>query len=158
MELENTFSWDAEDQAIEFHVEDCEFTLDNEALVIEWIKQILQQENKILQHISFIFCSDSYLHELNIQYLNHDTLTDIITFYYTSPPDIEGDIFISIDRVRENAKAFAGSFQEELHRVIAHGVLHLCGYGDKSDSEKEIMTEKENEALYCLSLLMSEKK
>lgn len=158
MEMENTFSWDSEDETIDFHAEGIDFALDNEVIVIEWLKQILQQEHKVLQHISIIFCSDSYLHELNIQYLNHDTFTDIITFYYTSPPDIEGDIFISIDRVKENASTFAGAFQEELHRVIAHGVLHLCGYGDKSVIEKTIMTEKENEALHQLSLLMFEKK
>ncbi|MDX1940068.1 MAG: rRNA maturation RNase YbeY [Saprospiraceae bacterium] len=156
--MEDAFSQDFESDAIEFHTEDCEFSLENEDLVIKWVKEILQQENKILQHISFIFCSDSYLHELNVQYLHHDTLTDIITFYYAYLPDIEGDIFISIDRIKENAKIFAGSFEEELHRVIAHGVLHLCGYGDKSDSEKVNMIIKENEALRRLSLLKSEKK
>ena len=85
--------------------------------------------------LSYIFCSDAYLHNINVEYLNHDTLTDIITFPYLSPPEIEGDIFISVDRIRENAQTFQVTFEQELHRVIIHGVLHLCGQGDKTEEE-----------------------
>ncbi len=146
-----SFQWnpeEMEDEQIEFHTEDVDFELANPDLLKSWIHALIAAEQQALQHISFIFCSDDFLLDLNVQYLQHDTLTDIITFQYAKAPQpIEGDIFISIDRVRENAATFGVQFEEELHRVIAHGVLHLCGYGDKTPDEKARMTDKENEAL-----------
>ena len=106
-----------------------------------------------LQHITYIFCDDAYLLDLNEQYLNHDTLTDIITFHYSKLPQIEGDIFISIERVHENAQTYQVTFDQELYRVIIHGVLHLCGYSDKTPTDKALMTEKENKALLQLHIL-----
>jgi probable rRNA maturation factor len=135
---------------IEFHTEDIEFELNDVIRISNWIIAVIQAEGKRLQHISYIFCSDNYLLDLNEQYLNHDTLTDIITFHYSKPPSIEGDIFISIERVRENAQIYRVAFEQELYRVIIHGVLHLCGYSDKTPADKARMTEKENEALLKL--------
>lgn len=145
------------DDVIEFHTEEVDFELSRVELLKTWIQATIQNEGKNLQHITYIFCSDDYLHELNVQYLDHDTLTDIITFQYALLPDVEGDIFISIDRIRENAVAFGVAFEEELHRVMIHGVLHLCGQGDKSPEEKKQMTNKENQALTMLLELASEK-
>lgn len=88
----------------------------------------------MLHLLNFIFCSDDYLLRLNVEYLDHDTLTDIITFPYADPPSIHGDIFISIDRVRDNAADFKVTFEQELNRVMAHGVLHLCGYGNETQT------------------------
>ena len=157
--MSELFSWETahDEEPIEFHVEDIEFELSSSELLKNWIETIIQKESKNLQRITYIFCSDDYLHELNVQYLDHDTLTDIITFQYALLPDVEGDIFISIDRIRENAVAFGVAFEEELHRVMIHGVLHLCGQGDKSPEEKKQMTNKENQALTMLSKLASEK-
>jgi rRNA maturation RNase YbeY len=132
---------------ISFYKEDVEFTLSDEQKLANWILSIIQAENCQLQILSYIFCSDQYLHQINLEYLQHDTYTDIITFPYESPPLIHGDIFISIDRVRENAQAFKVSFEEELRRVIIHGVLHLCGYPDKTEEEASKMRQKEEEAL-----------
>lgn len=148
--MEPSFFPESEDdfsEAIEFYSESIAFELDQPALTVTWIENIIQREGQHLQHLSFIFCNDTYMHDLNVQYLEHDTLTDIITFHYAKPPDIEGDIFISIERVQENAQIYKVSFEDELYRVIAHGVLHLCGYGDKSPADKAKMTDKENEAL-----------
>ncbi len=114
---------------------------------LPWIQAVLRQEKADLIRVQFIFCSDAYLHQLNLTYLGHDTLTDVITFPYQAPPRIEGDIFISVERVRENAAQLRVPEKEELDRVMIHGVLHLCGYSDKSPDEKHIMTQKENEAL-----------
>lgn len=154
--MEAFFSWDASDEIeeqIEFNTEAIDFTLPDDSLIRDWIIATIKTEGKTLQHISYIFCSDDYLLDLNQQYLDHDTLTDIITFQYGKLPDIEGDIFISIERVQENAQTFGVSFDEELRRVIIHGVLHLCGYGDKTPEDKARMTEKENEALRKWELL-----
>ncbi len=120
-------------------------------MIRAWIKQVLEQEQKHLQELNYIFCSDTYLHKLNVQYLNHDTYTDIITFDNAESEDnIEGDVFISIERVKENAELLQTPFDKELQRVMIHGVLHLCSYQDKSKAEKERMREKEDA---CLSLL-----
>lgn len=135
---------------VNFFNEDISFVLTDEFAITQWIKRVVVLEDKTLQNINIIFCSDTYLHQLNIQYLNHNTLTDVITFPYNTPPIIEGDIFISIDRVKENALSFSSSATQELYRVIIHGVLHLCGYGDKTEEEKIKMTQKENEALLLL--------
>ncbi len=114
-----------------------------------WIKAVIGEEKKKTGDISFIFCSDEYLLGINQQYLEHDYYTDIITFDDVSGELISGDIFISVDRVRENAEIYGQSFSDELHRIIIHGVLHLLGYKDKEPDQKEIMTGKED---YYLSV------
>ena len=124
-----------------------DFSLEHEEIYASWIETIIESENKILGEISYIFCDDDYLHSINMQYLNHDTLTDIISFDYTEGDIISGDIFVSIERVMDNAKDFNVPFDEELKRVLAHGVLHYCGYKDKSDSDALIMRTKEEEKI-----------
>ncbi|MCB0642765.1 MAG: rRNA maturation RNase YbeY [Phaeodactylibacter sp.] len=136
---------------VEFYYEEIDFQLKEPQNLVDWILAVIKQEDRRLVHLNFIFCSDSYLHKINVEYLDHDTLTDVITFPYLDPPDVEGDIFISVDRVRENAQQLKLGFEEELNRVMIHGVLHLCGYGDKSAAEKEQMNSKENEALAQLN-------
>ncbi len=113
----------------------------------KWIKSIAENEEFRVVDLSYVFCTDEYLLDINIQHLDHHTLTDIITFDLSDHPDspeIEGEIYISIDRVKENAKNFKVSFESELSRVLAHGILHLCGYKDKSPEEEQLMREKEN--------------
>lgn len=131
-------------KSIDFHVEDIDFQLTDETALLDWILATIDQEGGQLGFLNYIFCSDEYLHKINMEYLQHDTYTDIITFPY-SEEQIESDIFISIDRVKENAEKFAVPFKEELHRVMIHGVLHLLGFGDKTDDEKKIMRAKEEE-------------
>ena len=116
-----------------------------------WIKETVISEGKTLGDISFIFCSDNYLLEVNKQYLNHDYFTDIITFDYVENDIISGDIFISCDRVKENASEFKKTFENELSRIIIHGVLHLLGYKDKIKKDKLLMTQKEDFYLTLLS-------
>ena len=128
---------------IEFHNE-IEFVLQNQGEIQRWIKKVIASENKEMGEINYIFCSDEYLLERNIKYLDHDTLTDIITFNYCKGKIITSDIMISIDRVKENSTIFDNSFSEELHRVMIHGILHLIGYDDKTEKEKNLMREKEN--------------
>ncbi|HNR19098.1 MAG TPA: rRNA maturation RNase YbeY [Bacteroidia bacterium] len=123
---------------------DVRFRFDNANGIRQWIMVAVKKEGCAAHYIQFVFCSDVYLLELNQQYLHHDTLTDIITFDYRDGKKISGDIFISIDRVRENAGKFNVLFKEELHRVMIHGILHLCGYKDKDKKNKLLMTEKEN--------------
>lgn len=135
------------DEPILFHQEDTDFELPTADVHAQWIQRLIQAEKARLSQLNFIFCSDEALLKINIEYLNHDTYTDIITFPYANPPEIEGDIFISIDRVKENAAHFGHSFEEELRRVMSHGVLHLCGYGDKTAEEKKQMRKKEEEAM-----------
>ncbi len=142
-----------EEDLVLYHTEDIDFELEHQNILSAWVKDTISIESKHLQQINFIFCSDAYLHNLNLQYLQHDTLTDIITFPYLELPLIEGDIFISIDRVRENARAYGSTFEQELYRVMIHGVLHLCGYTDKTAAEKAEMTKQENQGLERLSLL-----
>ena len=124
-----------------------DFSLEQEEVYASWIETIVESENKILGEISYIFCDDEYLHSINMQYLNHDTLTDIISFDYTEDDIISGDIFVSIERVVDNAKDFNVPFDEELKRVLAHGVLHYCGYKDKSDDDALLMRSKEEEKI-----------
>lgn len=146
-QISDLFQESPDESGIRFFTEEVDFELEKEEAIRQWIANTIAREQKQLQLVNYIFCSDAYLHELNVEYLQHDTLTDIITFQYSQLPLIEGDIFISIERVRENAQAYAPSFEHELRRVIIHGALHLCGYGDKTPEEKEQMREKENEAL-----------
>jgi rRNA maturation RNase YbeY len=131
---------------INFFSEKVRFKLPAPQKTRSWIKKVIDQEGRELGSLNIIFCSDSYLLKLNQDHLNHDTLTDIITFDYTEGPKspLSGDIFISIHRVRENASKFDNSFDAELHRVIIHGVLHLLGYTDKSKSQKSTMRIKED--------------
>ena len=124
-----------------------DFSLEQEEVYASWVETIVESENKILGEISYIFCDDEYLHTINMQYLNHDTLTDIISFDYTEGDIISGDIFVSIERVEDNAKDFNVPFDEELKRVLAHGVLHYCGYKDKSDEDVLLMRTKEEEKI-----------
>ena len=133
---------------VRFFSENIEFTIPFPQKTIQWIQQTVSAESHELSSLNFIFCDDAYLHSINKQYLQHDDFTDVITFSYAENPHrIEGDIFISIDRVKENAAAFQTSFNDELHRVMIHGVLHLLGYNDKSESERQIMRKKENSYL-----------
>ncbi|CEN52029.1 rRNA maturation RNase YbeY [Capnocytophaga canimorsus] len=125
-----------------------EFELPEQETVFQaWIEKIIASEEKELGELNYIFCDDNYLHQINVQYLDHDTLTDIITFDYTEEQTISGDIFISVERVADNAQDFNVDFQTELLRVMAHGVLHLCGYKDKSDAESNQMRSKEEEKM-----------
>ncbi len=110
----------------------------------------IKQKNKHTHSISFIFCSDNYLQKINAEFLNHEELTDVITFNYTKKKDLSGDIFISIERVKDNAKNYKVNFKEELARVMIHGVLHLIGYNDKTEKEKKLMRALENEFLKFL--------
>lgn len=132
---------------VSFHSEAINFQLAQETSIQQWINEVIEDQGANLVNLSYVFCSDEYLHAINLEYLNHDTLTDIITFPYLEPPNVEGDIFISIDRVRENAETFKVSFEQELRRVIIHGVLHLCGQGDKTEEEAAQMRKKEEAAL-----------
>lgn len=124
-----------------------DFSLPNEAIYESWIEAILESEDKEVGEINYIFCNDDYLHKINVEYLNHDTLTDIISFDYTEGNLVQGDIFISIERVQDNANDFNVLFEEELKRVMAHGVLHYCGYKDKSDADADLMRKKEDEKI-----------
>jgi len=129
---------------IEFEFENSEIPgFDSEFFVL-CFSQLVKHENKELGDITVVFCSDEYLLDYNRKYLNHDYYTDIITFDYSTMNIISGDLFISTDRVRDNALAFEVDFFNELSRVLFHGVLHLCGYKDKSDSDQIVMREKEN--------------
>jgi probable rRNA maturation factor len=131
--------------SISFFEEDISFKLKSKAQVRHWIINTIQAEGFKLKELTYIFCSDNYLLQINQQYLDHDTYTDIITFDNSEGNDIvTGDIFISIDRIRENAAKFNVAEHTELHRVIIHGVLHLLGYKDKSAPDKQKMTEKED--------------
>lgn len=120
------------------------FSLPDESRLSNWIINVISEEGCILDEINYIFCDDVFLLKLNVEYLNHDTLTDIISFDNSIGKIIQGDIFISVERVADNAKDFNVSLQEELHRVMVHGVLHFCGYKDKSESESMLMRQKEN--------------
>jgi rRNA maturation RNase YbeY len=127
-----------------------DFSLNNEEEISIWINETIVSENYILDEINYVFCDDDYLYKLNVEFLNHDTLTDIISFDYSIGKNLQGDIFISVQRVVDNAKDFGVSFEEELHRVIIHGVLHYCGYKDKTDDDAKVMREKENHYLKLL--------
>jgi rRNA maturation RNase YbeY len=134
--------------SVNFFEEDIRFKLKNKTAVKQWVKATIEAEGSQLKEINYIFCSDQYLLQINQQYLDHDTYTDIVTFDNSETDGlIEGDIFISIDRIRENAVKFNSGEANELHRVIIHGALHLLGYQDKKAENKKIMTGKEDHYL-----------
>ncbi|MFD2825097.1 rRNA maturation RNase YbeY [Leeuwenhoekiella polynyae] len=124
-----------------------DFVLDNEDRVEKWLKGIALKESYGIDSLGYIFCSDDFLLDINKRFLDHDTLTDIVTFDYTEDKILNGEIYISTDRVADNAEQFKVSFNTELLRVISHGLLHMCGYGDKTDEEKKTMRAKEDECL-----------
>lgn len=136
--------------SIQYFNEDVPFPNLKKRKSTNWIKETILIEEKIVGDISFIFCSDNYLLEVNKTYLNHDYYTDIITFDYVEGTRINGDIFISVDRVRENSVEFKTTVEDEMNRILIHGVLHLLGYKDKNKKDKLLMTEKED---YYLKLL-----
>jgi len=123
------------------------FILENEVNFSNWINDVITSESYVLGEVNYTFCDDEYLHKINLEFLKHNTLTDIITFDNTIGTTIYSDIFISVERVRDNANDFKVSFEEELKRVIIHGVLHLCGYKDKSEDDAKLMRTKENEKI-----------
>lgn len=131
---------------IDFFTEN-KFQIDQPKLHREWLEKVVLSENKKVGELSFIFCDDEYVRKINVEFLDHDTFTDIITFDETLGNLLGGDIFISTDRVAENALNFEVSFQEELRRVLSHGILHLAGYTDKTEEESQIMREKEEEKM-----------
>lgn len=120
------------------------FELQNEERLSVWLTSVITEEGFSEGEINYIFCDDVYLHKLNVEFLKHDTLTDIISFDYTLGKLINGDIYISIDRVIDNAKDFKVDFKTELHRVMVHGILHYCGYKDKNVDDEAMMRSKEN--------------
>lgn len=131
--------------AIHFFEEDTVANLKRKRDIKNWIKETILVEGKTLGTLNYVFCSDEYLHKMNVEYLNHDTLTDIITFDQSDVENkIEGDIFISVDRVRENSQKFNSQYIDELNRVMIHGALHLIGYKDKKKTEQELMRNKED--------------
>jgi len=131
---------------IAFHFKS-ELVIQKKTDYADWINRVVDSEGFSVGQIDYIFCTDDYLLKLNKDYLNHDTFTDIITFDYTEGKIISGDIFISTDRVHDNAKKFDVEFSNELKRVMSHGILHLAGFGDKSKEEKDIMRLKEDEKI-----------
>ena len=143
--------------AIHFFEEDIRFKLKDKNKVKAWVKSAIVSEGYKLQEINYIFCSDAYLLQINRQYLDHDTYTDIITFDNSEKEKvITGDIFISIDRIRENATKFDTGLVNELNRVIIHGALHLLGYTDKTAENKKIMTSKEDHYLGVMATMFAE--
>lgn len=142
---------------ISFHNEDISLRLPQIRLTRKWIRSIAYKFNKEIGFVNFIFCSDNYLLDINRTYLHHNYYTDIITFPYKDEP-LESDIYISIDRVRDNARNFKVSFNSELRRVMAHGILHLCGFSDNSEKAQELMREEEDLALESWAKQLKEKK
>lgn len=124
-----------------------DFELSDETAISDWLSQVILSESKKEGDINYIFCDDEYLHKINMQYLNHDTLTDIISFDDCVGNLLNGDIFISVERVADNANDFEVSFDEELKRVLAHGILHFAGYKDKSEEDELKMRQKEEEKI-----------
>lgn len=124
-----------------------DFELPNETVVSSWLSKVILSENKSEGEINYIFCDDEYLLQINQQYLNHDTLTDVISFDYSLGNDLSGDIFISTERVQDNANDYKVTFAEELNRVMVHGVLHYCGFKDKTEEDELAMRNKEEDKL-----------
>ena len=124
-----------------------DFALPNEEGISQWISKVISSENKKEGEINYIFCDDDYLHKLNMEHLGHDTLTDIISFDYSLGNELHGDVFISVERVKDNALDYKVTFDEELQRVLVHGILHYCGYKDKTDADVLLMRTKEDEKI-----------
>lgn len=134
--------------AIRFHaVEDTLIPLKNQKTYTQWLSDVAKAENKTIDYINYIFCSDEFLKDINVKYLNHDYYTDIITFPYNEGDNIQSDIYISVDRVSENSKDYGVDVQTEMQRVMVHGLLHLIGYNDMNDEEIHEMRAKENHYL-----------
>ncbi len=129
---------------IRYFCEDIRFTYKNKLANNRWLKMVAGSEIRKIGDINVIFCSDNYILDVNMKYLQHDYFTDIITFDYCEGKVLSGDLFISVDSVRENSIEFGTDFEEELHRVIVHGVLHLIGYDDHTEEDKKLMRQKEN--------------
>lgn len=134
---------------IHFNYEN-DFSLSNEGRLSTWLMSVISAENCSISEINYIFCDDDYLHKLNVEFLEHDTLTDVIGFDYSVGKQLEGDIFISTERVADNAKDLEVSFNDELCRVMVHGLLHFCGYKDKTSEEAKEMRSKEDSYLKAL--------
>lgn len=130
--------------SVNYFYESTGFRIGNKTIITSWIKSVIEKEGKKAKTLNFIFCDDAFLLTLNKKYLKRNNLTDVITFDYSENATVSGDVFISIERLKENSGKFKKSFREELYRVIAHGVLHLAGYSDDNKREKLIMTKKEN--------------
>lgn len=141
-----------------FKSEGVEMPRIDELLMHRWIEAVARGFGKSLGDISYIFCNDEKILEVNLRYLHHDYYTDIITFDYSRPRRISGDMFISLDTVRSNAELLGCDFMEEFYRVVIHGILHLCGVNDKGEGEREIMERHENESLALLSEMKKSKK
>lgn len=124
-----------------------DFELSDETAISDWLSQVILSESKKEGDINYIFCDDEYLHKINVEYLDHDTLTDVISFDYSVGNELHGDIFVSVERVADNAKDFEVSFDEELKRVLVHGILHYAGYKDKSEEDELKMRQKEEEKI-----------
>lgn len=137
------------EEAINFFSEDIPFSAPNQADLQLWLGEVITQESHQIGPLSIILCSDAYLHKMNVEYLQHDEYTDVITFDYSEGTTCSGDVFISLERVEENASKNNASQQDELKRVMVHGLLHLLGYKDKDPEDKRIMKAKED---YYLSL------
>ena len=133
--------------SIRFSVQSGDFKLKCQDAVRHWIKTVVERRGKVVGNINYLFCNDEYLLQINQEYLNHDTYTDIITFDYVAGNLVSGDIMISVDRVRDNALQYCVDIEDELHRVIIHGVLHLLGQGDKTEIEAKEMRRQEADAL-----------
>lgn len=149
MEFPDLSALENNKQSISFNVEEIDFVFEETDKTILWLNRIAEQESKGIVSLDYVFCSDEYLHKINVEYLNHDTYTDIITFDLGEPNDdaISGEIYISVDRVKENAQIHGSQYKDELLRVVAHGLLHLIGYPDKSEQEALVMRGKEEDAL-----------
>lgn len=139
--------FEAPDTPISFNFEDVSPPLPDEQLLMDWLQSTAETEGLDIQELNYIFCSDEYLRNINVEYLDHDYYTDVITFPYAEGPEIQGDVFISTDRVADNARTNGVSFHHELCRVLVHGLLHLAGYGDKTPEEAQKMQALEDKYL-----------
>jgi len=121
-----------------------DFKLEQEKVKSTWISNTIKEEKRKAGDIDFVFCTDDFLYDINLKFLDHDTLTDIISFDYSVGKELHGEIYISTDRVKENAEDLGNTFKDELDRVIIHGILHLCGYKDRSEADQDQMRAKED--------------
>lgn len=136
--------------SITFHAADVPIPLTQRTAIKHWLQSVAKKEKCTISHIAYIFCSDEYLHNINVKFLKHDTLTDIITFDYSEGKILSGEIYISAQRVKDNAAVYGASYIHELCRVLVHGLLHLSGYNDKTKTEKESMRQREEYHLGAL--------